>query len=153
VRFPRTPRRLQFVFAAQPLYFVTFCSFRKRPYLATAAVHNAFEAFGERAYAEHNVAIGRYVIMPDHVHLFVCGDAGFDLTAWFRVLKPYLGKAVVRRATEDPIWQRGFFDHALRSDESYGQKWEYVRENPVRAGLVKAAKDWRYAGEIVSIEM
>ena len=32
--------------------------------------------------------------------------------------------------------QEGFFDHLLRSYESYAQKWEYVRENPVRAGLV-----------------
>jgi hypothetical protein len=32
-----------------------------------------------------------------------------------------------------PIWQREFFDHLLRSEESYDQKWNYVRENPVRA--------------------
>lgn len=141
VRFPRTPRRLQSVFAAQPLYFVTFCSYRKRPYLATAAVHNAFVTFGDRSYAEHNLAVGRYVIMPDHVHLFVCGDAVFDLTAWFRLLKPCLAKVVVRPASKDPIWQRGFFDHVLRSDESYGEKWNYARENPVRAGLVTRAED------------
>ena len=115
-------------------------------------MHNAFVTFSERAYAEHNVAVGRYVIMPDHIHLFVCGDAQFDLTTWFRLLKPHLSKAVVRQATADPIWQRGFFDHVLRSDESYGEKWDYVRENPVRAGLVSAAEDWPYAGEIVWID-
>jgi len=149
VRFPRTPRRLEFVFGARPLYFVTFCSYRKRPYLATAAVHKAFVTFSERAYTHHNVAVGRYVIMPDHMHLFVGGDAEFELTAWFRLLKPYLGKAVVRPASADPIWQRGFFDHVLRSDESYSEKWNYVRDNPVRAGLVTNAEDWPYAGEIV----
>jgi putative transposase len=116
-------------------------------------VHYALVTFGERAYADHNVAVGRYVIMPDHIHLFVCGDAEFDLSAWFRLLKPYLGKAVVRSASKDPIWQRGFFDHVLRSDESCTEKWNYVRENPVRAGLVTAADDWPYAGEIISIEL
>ena len=50
------------------------------------------------------------------------------------------------------IWQRGFFDHLLRSAESYGQKWNYVRENPVRAGLVAQPEDWPYAGEIVRID-
>ncbi len=49
-------------------------------------------------------------------------------------------------------WQPGFFDHLLRNDESYGEKWNYVRDNPVRAGLVKLAEDWPYAGEIVSID-
>ena len=39
-----------------------------------------------------------------------------------------------------------------RSDESYSQKWNYVRENPVRAGLVKSVEDWPYQGEIVHID-
>ena len=45
-------------------------------------------------------------------------------------------------------WQTGFFDHVLRSGESYGEKWEYVRMNPVRAGLAARPEDWPYAGEI-----
>ena len=44
-----------------------------------------------------------------------------------------------------------FFDHLLRSEESYAQKWDYVRENPVRAGLVKNVEDWPYAGELITI--
>ncbi|HEY4270535.1 MAG TPA: hypothetical protein VGM65_00875 [Candidatus Udaeobacter sp.] len=44
------------------------------------------------------------------------------------------------------------FDHLLRNDESYTQKWEYVRENPVRAGLVPLAADWPYQGEFVFID-
>jgi len=39
-------------------------------------------------------------------------------------------------------WQPGFFDHVLRNDESYGQKWEYVQENPVRARLVQWPDQW-----------
>ena len=57
------------------------------------------------------------------------------------------------------LWQPGFFDHVLRSNESYSQKWNYVRENPVRAGLVKSVEglvksveDWPYQGEIVYID-
>jgi hypothetical protein len=44
------------------------------------------------------------------------------------------------------------FDHVLRSDESYAEKWNYVRDNPVRAGLVKSADNWRYQGEIAVID-
>ncbi len=46
----------------------------------------------------------------------------------------------------------GFFDHLLRNDESYAQKWEYVRQNSVRAGLVESPEDWPYQGEIVYID-
>jgi putative transposase len=47
--------------------------------------------------------------------------------------------------------QEGFFDHLLRSYESYTQKWDYVRMNPVRAQLSKTPEDWPYQGEIVRI--
>jgi len=41
-----------------------------------------------------------------------------------------------------------FFDYLLRSEESYKEKWHYLRENPVRAGLVKDWSGWLYAGDI-----
>jgi hypothetical protein len=41
-----------------------------------------------------------------------------------------------------------FFDHVLRSTESYSEKWNYVRDNPVRAGLVSNADEWKYSGEV-----
>ena len=46
------------------------------------------------------------------------------------------------------VWQEEFFDHVLRSSESYGQKWDYVRQNPVRAGLVASADEWPWQGEV-----
>jgi hypothetical protein len=50
------------------------------------------------------------------------------------------------------LWRPGFFDHVLRNGESYAQKWNYVRDNPVRAGLVARNEDWPYQGEIVYID-
>jgi putative transposase len=44
-----------------------------------------------------------------------------------------------------------FSINILRSAESYSQKWNYVRENPVRARLVGSADAWPYAGEIAVI--
>jgi len=49
-------------------------------------------------------------------------------------------------------WQPGFFDHLLRHDESYAEKWLYVRDNPVREHLVAKWDDWPYHGEIVVID-
>jgi hypothetical protein len=46
------------------------------------------------------------------------------------------------------LWQEEFFDHVLRSEESFAEKWDYVRNNPVRARLVERAEDWPYAGSI-----
>jgi putative transposase len=90
--------------------------------------------------------------MPDHIHLFVCGPDNFVLGRWFGLLKQFLAMKSRRPEAQDPFWQRGFFDHILRSEESYAQKWNYVRDNPVRAGFVTNADDWPYAGEIITID-
>jgi putative transposase len=49
------------------------------------------------------------------------------------------------------VWQSDTFDHILRSGESYSEKWNYVRMNPVRAGLAAAPEDWPWQGEITPL--
>ena len=90
--------------------------------------------------------------MPDHAHLFVTGGLDFELDPWIGKLKQALAKGDERFGGATRIWQEGCFDHVLRSDESYAEKWMYVRENPVRAGLVKSWEEWPYQGEIVYID-
>jgi putative transposase len=91
------------------------------------------------------------VILPDHLHLFVALPDDVKLGNWVGTLKRVLARVVDTAGSNDPIWQRGFFDHVLRSDESYAEEWNYVRENPVRANWVSNADDWPYRGEIVDI--
>ena len=150
--FGKRPPRLDRVFDASPLYFVTFCTHQRRPLLARDEVHAAFVLFAKRAERDFNVAVGRYVIMPDHVHLFVRGGQDFSLGRWVGLLKQVLTKAANLSRAEGQLWEEGFFDHVLRSDESYSQKWNYVRENPVRAGLVRSVAEWPYQGEIVYVD-
>lgn len=102
-----------------------------------------------QAAAKRDIAVGRYVIMPDHVHLFVRGGQGFYLGRWIASLKQALAKSADRCKTRGRVWQEVFFDHVIRNDESYAEKWEYVRQNPARADLVVNADEWRYQGEIV----
>ena len=147
------PPRLNQIFQsyACPLYFVTICTIHRRKIDDLDATHSAFRKYASRGEADFNIAVGRYVIMPDHVHFFVRGDAEFNLARWANGLKRAI--SIELGATcERPMWQPGFFDHLLRNDESYTQKWHYVRENPVRAGLVKVSDEWPHQGEIVVID-
>ncbi len=52
------------------------------------------------------------------------------------------------RPEQQPIWQLDFWDTQLRKSTHYDEKWEYVSQNPVRAGLVRAPDDWPYQGEL-----
>ncbi len=97
--------------------------------------------------------VGRYVIMPDHLHLF-CAPAVqpvAPLANWVRFWK----SASTRnwpKGDAKPIWQKDFFDRQLRHGESYGQKWRYLVENPVKAGLVKNWEEWPYQGELNELQ-
>ena len=81
------------------------------------------------------------VLMPDHVHLLIApndrelsvGNASGAIKRWMR-----LDLAAAWQ------WQPGSFDRLLRSDESAEEKWQYIRENPVRAGFAKNWQDWPY---------
>jgi len=135
----------------RPFYFVTFNTHQRQPLLANDALHQVWLAFARQA-PDHGVVVGRYVLMPDHAHLFVWLAPQTDLAGWVRALKAVLGKELLRQGHPKPHWQEGFFDHLLRSDESYGGKWEYVRQNPVRKGLCARAEDWPYQGEVTALE-
>ena len=150
-KFKDKPPRLDFVFQSYdpPLYFLTFCTMHKRPALADAVVHQALVEYAERGAREGRAAVGRYVIMPDHVHLFVRLNTETTLGLWVRGLKRAISS---RLADAESLWQPGFFDHVVRHSESYSEKWAYVAANPVRAGLVDHESKWPYQGEIVRID-
>jgi REP element-mobilizing transposase RayT len=149
---PQRLRRLSVLYVRSPIYFVTMCAVSRKNILANNDVHQSFVAFGLQG-AAVGARIGRYVIMPDHLHLFVSTDAQrMNLAKWMKSLKNALSKTLRVAGVQSPHWQKDFFDHVLRSGESYAQEWNYVRENPMRAGLVSKAEDWPFAGEIFPLE-
>jgi REP element-mobilizing transposase RayT len=162
--FKDKPPRLDLLFQRPnaPVYFVTFNTHTRANLLANPAVHAGFVGYCRRA-ADFRVGVGRYVLMPDHIHLFACFGIGCatTLSAWTKGLKRELDRVLLSIGREPAtqagqklcsFWQPGFNDHLLRSDESYAAKWEYVFQNPVRAGLVRCAEEWPYAGEITRID-
>ena len=140
--------RLDTVFTEAPVYFVTAGTAHRRHLLANDQAHEVFCKFCYLARAR-GVLVGRYVLMPDHLHLFVCIPPGaVGLSMWMKSLKNTLSKHWRERGIEAPHWQKGFFDHLIRSGQSHAEKWKYVKENPVRAGLVEQAENWPYGGAI-----
>ena len=169
---PRRLRRLNEVWTprGRPVFFVTICTADRRPWLDRPEIHRAFVAFCAQSPERAGAWVGQYVLMPDHVHLFVSVDGSQALSRWVGALKRHLAK-VHRESGPNPpgaqprptpsgnskaghfdrAWQAGFLDHLLRSGESYAEKWNYVRMNPVRAGLIEQSEDWPYAGKVEAL--
>jgi REP element-mobilizing transposase RayT len=142
------PHRLTWIYTDSPIFFLTLATYERRRFLATEQMHASFLTFAEKSTA-YGVTVGRYVLMPEHIHLFASfGLDAINLSNWVKSLKNSLSKSLRRAEIPSPHWQKSFFDHVLRSAESYDEKWEYVRQNPVRAGLVERVEDWKFQGEI-----
>jgi putative transposase len=147
------------------IVYLTACTKGRKPILANPAVHELLHASWREA---RSWLVGRYVVMPDHIHLFCAPAINYGGTGAVpsQILEASLGRHSGRPSSllekwvaywksrhwpnpnHAPIWQRHFWDTQLRGSESYDQKWEYVIENPVRAGLVTKPEDFPYQGEL-----
>jgi len=134
---PRVPVWLSW--EKRVIYFVTICVANRRGVLGNEAAFNAFK-----------VAVGKLdkwkvlaaMLMPDHLHVIAAPINNRDtkLGNFSGALKRWMRQELNASWT----WQPGCFDRLLRSDESLHDKWLYIQENPVRAGLVRHSKDWPY---------
>ena len=121
------------------IYFITICCQRRGSnqlcHDETAAVlANTARIYHERARWNLNLLL----LMPDHLHAIIGVDGQTSLAQLIRDYKRITAKIAGVR------WQWNFFDHRLRHDESLAEKFAYICQNPVRAGLVRAEHDWPY---------
>ena len=127
--------------------FVTFCTLAREPLSPEgrdAVLRHCIHDHGQR------FVLHAAVVMPDHVHLLLTplmDEKGWPYPLAF-ILKLVKGTSA-REINKvlghcGPVWQEESFDHVLRSDESFEEKLEYIRQNPVRRGLVTRAEDYRW---------
>jgi putative transposase len=120
------------------VYFVTLCVKNRPAVLANTEAYSAFTHAVARLQRWRVIAA---VLMPDHLHAIVCPlDRNESAGEFSGLIKRWM-RQELQAAWE---WQPGCFDHLLRSEESAQQKWAYMRENPVRAGLVREWHEWPY---------
>jgi putative transposase len=146
-RPPRIPNWLPW--EQSSVYFITFCVQPRRSVLANPSAWDISLKVLARLDQWTTLAA---IAMPDHLHLLASPlDREASVSAfskWFKRWfdEEYCGLSVVGGwpTVQTWTWQEGCFDRLLRSDESLSDKWEYLRQNPVRAGVVADPDDWPY---------
>ena len=129
--------------------FHNVCVRARRPILASTEVWEICRATFNKL---DQWTILAAVAMPDHLHILATPNDRADSVSqfakwfkrWFNDAYRSCTPSVADRETSKWNWQEGCFDRLLRSDESLKAKWEYIRQNPVRANLVKNPDDWPY---------
>ncbi len=128
-------------------FFITLCCQRRNrnqlclPGIGSSLIEDAINYHRQRSWVIH-----LFLLMPDHVHLI----AGFPPDKIMSDVIRNWKRLTARRAKIE--WQRNYFDHRLRPGENLQQKTDYIRQNPVRAGLIRNADDWPHFADYRTLE-
>ncbi|MCL4501936.1 MAG: transposase [Deltaproteobacteria bacterium] len=93
------------------------------------------------------------VIMPDHVHIILKPIASefssdFSLSKILQSIKGFTAREINKsRGTKGTLWQDERFDRIVRNYDEYLEKWNYIRSNPVKAGLCSSSEDYQFLWE------
>jgi putative transposase len=134
------------------LYFFTVVTSRRQPLLIDHidALRGAFRLVRRR----HPFHLPAAVILPDHLHcIWELPRGDVEYSRRWRLIKSCFSRALdVRlagrlrsRRGERDVWQRRFWEHAIRDENDFARHVEYIHFNPVKHGYVKRACDWPYS--------
>ncbi len=116
-----------------------------RIYFITTATYERRRVFSDFDYARQLIKVLRessemqraqtlcFVVMPDHLHWLMQLHKDFELSQVVHGIKSLSSKRIGQR-----IWQKGFYDHAVRREEDLRSLARYIVANPIRAGLVES---------------
>ena len=133
------PHSIPAMVADGTLFFITInCTTRDsnqlaHPTIATAVVENL-----SRHQEAGDIWVYLLMLMPDHLH----GLFSFSREVSMRQIISSFKRFTARHSAIR--WQRDFFDHRIRNDASREEKWHYIRNNPVRKGLVQTPDEWPF---------
>jgi len=104
---------------------------------------------------EHPFSIDAIVVLPEHLHCIwrlPKGDDRFDMR-WYLIKSRFscliekserISPSRLRKG-ERGIWQRRYWEHAIRDEDDWRQHVDYIHNNPVKHGYVTCARDWQYS--------
>ena len=91
------------------------------------------------------------VVMPDHVHLLLCPESGFDLSRIMKGIKGVSARKINQsRGRTGTIWQDESWGRIIRDADEFGEKLQYMADNPLKARLVESIDE--YDGWICNLD-
>ncbi|MEX3774408.1 transposase [Pseudomonas sp. MYb118] len=118
------------------IYLLTAVTYQREPFFKDWRVGRLLVHEFRRAQESGKATSIAWVVMPDHFHWLVELHNG-DLPKLMRTAKSLSARVINQHlGRADRLWQKGYFDRALRKEEDLKAAARYVIANPLRAGLV-----------------
>lgn len=129
------------------VYFVTICAENKQHYFENNKITNIIEDELEFRKTTKEINLLCYCIMPDHLHILLSltEDYHKSLQNWVSAFKRYTTRVINELFGIKPLWQKNFYDHVVRKEESLIKIAEYIVNNPVRKGIVSEWEEYPYS--------
>jgi putative transposase len=125
------------------IFSVTICVDNKKPIFLNNNLADAIWLAAKDGIFSTEADLMAACLMPDHLHLLI-GVKNKNLIDIISRWKRFTQKIVSSINYKDKLWQRSFYDHALRREEQVVIVARYVYENPVRAGLIAENEEYSY---------
>jgi REP element-mobilizing transposase RayT len=126
------------------VYLVTAVTYKRKPFFKEFSIGRI--VVEEMVQSERLGSAGTlaFVIMPDHLHWLLSLGSPYSLSRVISGVKSYSANSInkILSSSGQPVWQRGFHDHAIRRDEDVIGAARYIIANPLRAGLVRRVGDY-----------
>jgi putative transposase len=130
-------------------YFFTVVTYRRRPLFGRPERVELLREAMRDVKRRRPFEIQAMVVLPDHLHaVWQLPEGDADFSRRWRDIKHDVSARIdtpVNRRGEKEVWQRRFWEHAIRNEEDWRRHLDYVHYNPVKHGLVRAAGDWPYS--------
>jgi putative transposase len=153
------------VFVPGASYFFTLVTYERAPIFSDAGAIDLYRGAVRKVQMARPFTLDAEVILPDHIHLLMTlpeGDA--DYPTRVRLIKTAFTRAARSRCAggamppsrtakgERVIWQRRYWEHTIRDERDFQAHLDYIHINPVKHGLVAAARDWRHSTFLTWVE-
>ncbi|HJR74323.1 MAG TPA: transposase [Luteimonas sp.] len=124
------------------LYAVTTATYRRLPLLTSKTAANVVSDEINTCAIAGLVENFAWVVMPDHIH-WLLQLRSDHLKICLQRFKSRSARAInIALGRDGTVWQPGFYDHYLRSDEDLRKQAQYIVQNPVRAGIAARIEDY-----------
>ena len=128
-------------------FFITISTHHKYPWFSRyPSLCQASVQLIKDLSSAHKLKIFAWCIMPDHIHLLI---QGINIIDFIRLFKGKLTPIARSIEAGRKLWQRSFFDHAIRKEESLHNVACYIWENPIRARIIDEPTSYRWSGSEV----
>lgn len=144
----RSLRLQEYDYRESRAYHITWRTYQRRRLLGSYELASeACRIFEEEA-ARTRTDLYVYCVMPDHVHALLQPNGG-DHIQYVQAVKGKSTRTYWKLGGYGKLWQRGFYDRILRSEESLPRITQYILANPVRAGLADVIGEYSFCGSTV----